>query len=348
MTSQELLPYLFQRGLVRSQTARLIPLSGGVSSDIWLVEDGDKHFVIKRARPKLNVPGEWYADVSRNHYEQEFMAYLAGFLPDAVPRVLHADSEHGFFTMEYLGDGYVNWKSKLLNGKADTSDAVRAAEILSTIHRHSWNDAEARRRFDTLANFQQLRIDPYLLATGKRHPQLQPFFESEAQRLAETSLCLVHGDFSPKNILIGPERMVLLDCEVAWFGDPVFDVAFLLNHFLLKSLHFDNNPEPFLELAKSAWQTYQVGMRLEKWKDFEHQTSRLLLMLLLARIDGKSPVEYLKEQAKFELVRHFVGRQLFAGTASIGPLIHAWYEALDRRSTNHKSSRSEPPLSGMG
>src|SRR5713101_382997 len=100
MTPEELRVYLFERGLVKSPAARLIPMSGGVSSDIWLVEDGGAKFVLKRARPRLDVPGEWYAPVSRNHFEQEFMAYVRRFLPDAVPRVLHADPEQGFFTME--------------------------------------------------------------------------------------------------------------------------------------------------------------------------------------------------------------------------------------------------------
>lgn len=347
MSPDELLPYLCQRGLVQSPTARLKPLSGGVSSDIWLVEDGDRRFVVKQARPKLHVPGDWYADVSRNHYEQEFLAYVAGFLPEAVPCVLHADAEHGFFTMEYLGDGYVNWKSKLLEGKAEPGDAVLAAEILSAIHRHSWNDNEARQRFNTVSNFQQLRIDPYLLTTAKRHPRLRHHFKAEAQRLAETSLCLVHGDFSPKNILIGPKRMVLLDCEVAWFGDPAFDVAFLLNHFLLKALHLIAKPEPFLELANAAWRTYCQGMSPRISIDFEGRICRLLLMLLLARIDGKSPVEYLQDEVKFEIVREFVFRQLPRETWLLGDLLRSWSDQLGE-AWPLEPTESQPPLSGPG
>ena len=306
----------------------LRPLSGGVSSDIWLVEDGDRRFVLKRARPKLDVPGDWYADTSRNRFEQDFIRYVGSFLPDAVPRILHADTEQNFFTMEYLGENYANWKSQLLDGKAEAAHAARAADILSAIHRHSWNDPEARRRFDSLANFRQLRIDPYLLTTGKRHPLLQSLFEAEAERLANTSLCLVHGDFSPKNILIGPGRMVLLDCEVAWFGDPAFDLAFLLNHFFLKALLFNANPQPFLKLAETAWQTYQNAMDAELLQGLEQRTSRLLLMLMLARVDGKSPVEYLADEPRRQVLRDFVASHLPGKDRSIAELVQAWSRRL--------------------
>lgn len=326
--ADELGSILYERGLVSNREAQMVPLAGGVSSDIWLVDDGSTRFVLKRARPRLNVPGEWFADVSRNRYEQEFLAYVGAFLPGAVPRVLQADADHGLFTMEYLDESFVTWKSLLLQGNAATEQAVRAAQLLAAIHRHSWNDADARRRFDSLDNFQQLRIEPYLLATARRHPALRSFFEAEANRLPSTALCLVHGDFSPKNIMIGPERMVLLDCEVAWFGDPAFDVAFLLNHFLLKALLFRSSPGPYLLLAERSWQAYQSDLASIAVGDLEQRVARLLLLLLLARIDGKSPVEYIQDEMRRQCVRNFVSRHLPVQSQSLLGLVRSWSAEL--------------------
>ena len=325
---EDLLTLLASRGLA-SLAATITPLAGGVSSDIYLVEDGDTRFVLKRALPKLRVKDEWLADVSRNQYEQAYIDYVAGFLPDAVPRILHRDPEHGFFTMEYLGDGFANWKKLMLGGVYDYGHADQAAKILGTIHKRSWNDPKVAERFDTTANFIQLRVDPYLYTTGARHPALKAMFDEEGQRLTETRRCLVHGDYSPKNILISPARMVVLDCEVAWFGDPAFDVAFLLNHLVLKSVLLATHPEPVIEMVHHAWANYQQALGKPLRLPLEPNVTRLLLMLMLARIDGKSPVEYLSETQR-SFVRDFTTKLLPERPEFLSQVLVKWHRALDR------------------
>ena len=328
MTPTEILTLLHQRGLTAEPGASCTPLGGGVSSDIWLIEDGHMRFVVKRALPKLRVDQDWFADVSRNRHEQDFIDYVSRFLPDAVPHILHRAPEHGFFSMEYLGADYHNWKTLLMAGKPEIDHAKKAATILAAIHRHSWNDAEVRARFATTSQFFQLRIEPYLLSTGQRHPPLQALFAQEADRLAATSLCLVHGDFSPKNILIGPKRMVILDCEVAWFGDPAFDVAFLLNHFFLKALLLHRICDCYLALAQQAWKTYQAAARADQLDGLEARVCRILLLLMLARVDGKSPVEYLTDTTKQDCVRTFVNGNLPGTGGRLGNLCRAWEKQI--------------------
>jgi aminoglycoside phosphotransferase (APT) family kinase protein len=340
MNRHELLAHLHEQGLISSPNASCTELKGGVSSDIWLIDDGQKKLVVKRALPKLRVPQDWYADVSRNRHEQEYLDYVARFLPDAVPRLIHRDPSHGFFVMEYLGPEFANWKTLLLAGQAVPAHAIQAGRILGSIHRRSWNDPEARARFATTPQFYQLRIDPYLLTTGRRHARLQSLFQQEADRLATAALCLVHGDFSPKNILLDrasstdAARMVLLDCEVAWFGDPAFDVAFFLNHLFLKALLFRNAAEPFLSLADLAWRTYSAELAPDQQAGLEERVCRLLLMLLLARVDGKSPVEYLTENRQRETVRTFVAANLPASVHQLRSLLSKWQEHLRENSFN--------------
>lgn len=328
MDSHALLCHLRKAGRVKSADAAVIPLTGGVSSGIWLVTDGSNRFVVKQALPRLKVRDEWFADPARNRIEHDCLVYLDRITPGSVPRILFHDAEAGLFGMEFLDERFANWKSELLRGAIREEDAAGAAQLMATIHRSSWSDAGVQSRFQTWPNFFALRVEPYLLTTGSRHPKLRPFFEEEAERLSRTTLALVHGDFSPKNILCSRERLVLLDCEVAWFGDPAFDVAFLLNHLFLKALHLPAWREGLLGLASVCWSEYRRSLADLFDDHLNLRIGRLLLMLMLARIDGKSPVEYITEGRKKELVRDFVRTLLPAGTFALETIADGWRRSL--------------------
>jgi len=328
MDSHALLSRLQKTGRVQSPEATAVPLTGGVSSEIWRVTDGPEQFVVKRALPKLKVRDDWFADPARNSIEHDCLAYLYRIAPGSVPRILFRDPDAGLFGMEFLDERCANWKTELLRGVAREEDAARAAQLMATIHGASWKHAEVQVRFQTWPNFFALRVEPYLLTTGSRHPKLRGVFEEEAERLGRTALALVHGDFSPKNILISRERLVLLDCEAAWFGDPAFDAAFLLNHLFLKALHLPARQVDYLRLALVCWSEYRAGLAGRFDGNLSSRIGRLLLMLMLARIDGKSPVEYIVEERKKERVRDFVGRMLPAGAFAVEEITDNWQRSL--------------------
>lgn len=207
----QLLAHLQHSGLVAAD-ARLTPLPGGVSSDISLVESSSGTLVVKAALEKLRVKDDWFADVSRNRVEQDFFDYATPIIPAHVPRILGRGD--GWFAMEYLGE-MPNWKTKLLSGDADESTAKLAGAVLGQLHAASWLDEAARNRFVTLPNFHALRIEPYLLKTAERVHEVAPILRAEAARLTGTQLAVVHGDYSPKNLLVGPQRLIVLDAECA-------------------------------------------------------------------------------------------------------------------------------------
>jgi len=333
--SADFLEVLRRNGHVVDPQARLTPFSGGVSSEIYLVEDGSNKFVVKRALPKLKVKDDWFADVSRNASEWDYLACVSRMIPGAVPQLYFSCPVEGYFGMEYLGAGFSNWKDLLLAGEFNTRHAELAARILGEIHERTAANAAFLKQFDTTANFHQLRVEPYLLTAGARNPTLRPIFESEARRIESTREALVHGDFSPKNILIKGDRMVLLDCEVAWYGDPVFDVAFLLNHLFLKSLHhaprgveldgmLDVMPDVMID---AFWRTYAMKRSATDTAAIERRLVPLLLMLMLARVDGKSPVEYLTP-AKREFLRAFIYQHLPSPPDSLADMRGIWFSAI--------------------
>ncbi len=328
MTSTELIARLRSAGLATGSEVRLTPLGGGVSSDIHLVETKGGCFVVKRALPKLRVRDEWFADVSRNRVERDWFEYARGVAPESVPRILAADPEAGWFAMEYVGGGAVTWKARLLAGDARPEDARRAGVLLGRLHRSSWADQAMRGRFSTLPNFHALRIAPYLLTTAERVPAVAAELRDEARRLEHSDQALVHGDYSPKNLLVSGDRVTVLDAEVAWFGDPAFDVAFLLTHLHLKALLHASRPDPILALIPTFWSAYQDALGTGRDERLEERTARLLLCLLLARVHGKSPVEYLTAPSQREVVTEFCCRHLPRPPRELAAMTSAWRQFI--------------------
>src|SRR5271168_1555637 len=271
-------------------SARLTPLTGGVSSDISLVEAGGRRFCVKRALPRLKVAALWEAPVERNAAEAAWMRAVAGWLRRAVPRVLGEDAEAGLFAMDYLApEDHRLWKTELLAGRVDPDFAAAVGRDLAVIHARSAADPGVPAAFANDGTFEAIRIEPYLRATGRAHPALAPRFEALARTTLSTKRALVHGDVSPKNILDGPLGPVFVDAECAWFGDPAFDVAFCLNHLLLKCLWTPSARDGFLACFAALARGYLARVTWESPATVEERAARLLPGLFLARVDGKSP-----------------------------------------------------------
>ena len=317
---------LIVQGVLDGPQVEVSALAGGVSSDIHLLTDGHRRVVVKQALDTLKVAELWRVDAARNVAEQHFIQYVQSFLPDAVPKLLLCREQQRYFVMEYL-DGFRDWKSHLLQGETDPLRAHRAGRIIGAIHVHTWNDHSLRKRFDTTGSFHELRVDPYLLTAASRHPELEQQIRDEAVRLEDTRQCLIHGDFSPKNIMVRDEDMVLLDCEVAWYGEPAFDLAFLFNHLLLKAVVHPDRVSDFAGLVAAAWESYRSCFTAFD-QTMERRVSRLLLMLMLARVDGKSPVEYIDDERDKQMIRDFVYRLLTAQIFDLADICYRWGQHL--------------------
>lgn len=278
-------------------------LSGGVASDIGVVDLGARRLCVKFALPKLKVAADWRAPVSRNAAEYAWLAFAGSVVPGAAPALYgHSAREQGF-AMEYLEGGNLYlWKSAMLAGETPAGEAARVADALGRIHAASTRDDFDAAPFRNADDFEAIRIEPYLRATARAHPLLADRIEPVAAQLYAARQVLVHGDVSPKNILIRDGQPVLLDAECATMGDPAFDVAFCLNHLLLKALHLPARRRALLGEIGDFWHAYSRHVGWESPEAVEARTVVLLPILFLARVDGKSPVEYL-DTAERERVR---------------------------------------------
>jgi len=325
-----LIQFLLTHGLMTTDTPAVwTPLTGGVSSDIWRVDLPEVTLCVKCALPKLKVARDWRAPISRNAYEWAWINFAAQHLPQAVPKPLAHDPDIGAFAMSFFeAEKFPVWKLQLMQGVVNLNTAREVAQIIGTLHAASAQDQSVAEAFQTDDIFYPIRLEPYLIATADIHRDLAPALEALTEQTLNTHKALVHGDVSPKNILVGPTSPVLLDAECAWYGDPAFDLAFCLNHLLLKCMPQPEHSRELHECFKIFVSTYLTHVNWESADDLELRAAKLLPALFLGRVDGKSPVEYITNEDQKDLIRQ-VARPLIAKPVNRLALVaNAWHDAL--------------------
>jgi aminoglycoside phosphotransferase (APT) family kinase protein len=270
------------------------PLTGGVASDIAVIEGRTQKLCAKFALPQMKVAEDWQAPVHRNKAEYLWLQSLAEIAPNNCPKLFGRSEKLGGFIMEFIeGDNVFVWKANLLNRVQPRGEAGKLGDLLAKIHINSSQPAFDKANFDNQVDFEALRISPYLQHLKQVHPDLVDEIEDIIEMLRTHQKVLVHGDISPKNILFRDGQPIILDAECATFGDPAFDAAFCLSHLILKAIHVPDMQKEYIQEAHRFWDFYAIQANWESGRELEQRVARLLPALMLARVDGKSPVEYL-------------------------------------------------------
>jgi streptomycin 6-kinase len=275
-------------------TGRFSELGGGVSNKVILAELPGGRAVLKQALGRLRVEQEWLSDRSRIFREAAAMRWLEGKVQGGcIPSLLGEDATDYSIAMESAPSTSEMWKTKLFRGEFEISSAQAAGHLLGSVIAASWHNPEAQRLFGDQTVFDQLRIDPYYRFTAHRHPELAGYFHALIARSTARRVSLVHGDWSPKNLLVAGPEIWAIDWEVVHYGDPAFDVAFLLNHLLLKSVVMPQHRTALAGLAEAFMTSLHIAAMHVEPDWIEAAALEHLPALLLARVDGKSPAEYL-------------------------------------------------------
>ena len=293
-----LLAYLRRAGYIPADEEPLIRnLAGGVSNRAVLVErPSGEAWVLKQALKKLRVATEWYSSPERIHREALGMRWLAQLAPPGTSTgLIFEDHANHVLAMEAVPQPHENWKSMLLDGRLASGHVQQFGRLIGTIHRAAYQQRDqVAPAFNDRSFFETLRIEPYYIYTWTQIPETAQFYDALIGETRARRLTLVHGDYSPKNILVYQGRMVLLDHEVIHFGDPAFDLGFALAHLLSKAHHVHARRADFAIAAGDYWRAYRAALGGVPWSyDIEPRIVRHTLGCLLARVAGRSTLEYM-------------------------------------------------------
>ncbi|GAA2756040.1 phosphotransferase [Actinopolymorpha rutila] len=302
--------HLRDRGVLAPDTpASASVLSGGVSGATFLVvadggdggpgSDGVRTYVVKQPLPFLAVADEWPARVERAGVEAAALRWYGELTPAHLPRLVDYDPGGFVVTMTAAPPGWTEWRKALLAGVVDVAAGATLGRVLGAWHAATAEPGVRERlaAYGDLTMFVELRGDPYHRTVAARRPDLAAPVLGCLDELLTRPSCLVHGDFSPKNVLVDPAGAVgglwVLDHEVAHAGNPVFDVAFMLHHLVMKSVHLADRPDVAARLVRCAEAFRTVYAEAGGLAVDEEAVVRHTGALLLARVHGKSPAAYL-------------------------------------------------------
>lgn len=304
-----LLQYLLEKGVIHREIPYEVNYCrGGVSCIAALIETEGKTMLVKQGRAKLAVKEDWRADPARMKIEAVANDFYNRCIPQSAPAVLFYDEENCIMVREAAPASCRMWKEDLLSGIFDFEVAKKTMEALAIVHNKSANNPEAAREFADMDIFYQLRVSPYFEFLIDKHPKYQAEIEAMIPKIRDVHQVIVHSDYSPKNILVNADRSIcILDYEIAHYGNPAFDMAFFTNHIVLKSAHMRQFSGALLNMLLYMTDTYFGMIDFTDASALEAECIPLLGILMLARIDGKSPAEYITCERTRQLVRDMAG-----------------------------------------
>ena len=309
LTADNTIDYLRQKGWIGPGPAQAELLSGGVSNFVLRVSTPECLFVLKQSRPQLRTRDAWFSDLDRIYREQEVMQALFPHLPDVVPEVLFVDRPNYVYVMSHAPMAAKVWKGELLAGHIDVQLGAKVGEVLGRMHQIS---VDQRSRFEAFRDhtcYVQLRVDPFYVRVQERRPEVAAAIAPVIQEMLTLKEALCHGDYTPKNILVDSGAFTLVDYETAHLGDPTMDLGLFLSHLTLKAVRTPDRGADFVTLMRAFWNGYCSKVQFCPHAELERRGVRHLGVCLLARVDGTSPVDYLPDEAKREIVRR-LGRAI--------------------------------------
>ncbi len=336
----------YLRGLGRltlEQRPTVRELSGGVSNRVLLCEfaAGEAPLVLKQARAQLRTADPWFCGVERIWREVDVLRCCQRLVAaDRTPGLIFVDWGNYLFGMTAADPDARPWKDDLLAGIVDPAVAADCGQLLGQLHAGSWHDPQIARAFHDREFFRVLRLDPYYRTVARAHHTWAERFARLSNSVWQNSWCLVHADFTPKNLLVSRGGLLLLDFETGHYGDPAFDLGLFLAHLLLKATAAAPDHARYLQLTSTFWQHYTPAV-LERaggavFADLVARAAQNTAGCAWARLDGKSKIEYLPSEPARAVVRDLCRWMLATQPRDWAEVYQAWNRALE------ELSRAEP------
>ena len=291
--------YLISKKVIKNEdNPQVEVLTGGVSNVVLAITTASQKLVLKQALAELAVSEKWVADQRRAIVEADAIELFNRLSPTQVPKLVFLDPERFILVLERVPVGSTVWKSDLLAGVINPDIGLKLGATLASWHNYGEKNAEVKIKFMEDSLFEQLRIDPFYRFVAAKNPQIEVSIRKLINELEGDKTTVVHGDFSPKNIMVATnDDVYILDFEVTHVGNPVFDLAFLIAHLLCKFFRTDDRLHAKLlaNTAISFVEEYQGVRRISP------TLTKHASLIALARVEGKSPVNYLSAGAQHKL-----------------------------------------------
>ena len=279
-------------------------LTGGVSSEVYHVKTNKNNYCIKRSLKRLLVKKKWIANTNRIKFEYLWLKHCQNILKRNIPNTYEFNNKKKYIVMEYLKTSEYKTLKQLYFKKIININTIRLiSKHLYKIHSSSSNYKTKKIFEGNYKNFYDLRLDPYFNEVGRVYPKYKEYIKKINENYIKNSSTLVHGDFSPKNILVDKNKIIYLDAECCNFGDPVFDLVFFTNHLLIKSIFFKDKSQEFIKLYVSFYKEYLSNLSTKNFNSYIDRIIKMTPIMLLSRIDGKSPVEYIDRENIKNIIR---------------------------------------------
>ena len=285
--------YLTDKKVISSSDkAEVEVLTGGVSNVVLAITTANQKLVLKQALAELAVTEKWLADQRRAIVEADAIKLFNQLSPDQVPKLIFLDPERFILVLERVPVGSTVWKSDLLAGVINPDVGADLGKTLATWHNYGEVTASAKIKFMEDKLFDQLRIDPFYRFVAAKNPQIEVAIRRLINELEGDKTTIVHGDFSPKNIMVSmDDQIFILDFEVTHVGNPVFDLAFLIAHLLCKFFRTEDRLQA--KLLSNTANTFTT--EYAKLRSISPSVAKHTALIALARVEGKSPVNYLDQ-----------------------------------------------------
>ena len=283
--------YLISKKIISpDENAEVEVLTGGVSNVVLAITTASQKLVLKQALAELAVSEKWEADQRRAIVEADAIELFNQLSPKQVPKLIFLDSERFILVLERVPVGSTVWKSDLLAGVINPDVGAVLGKTLASWHNYADGNAQVKIKFMEDSLFEQLRIDPFYRFVAAKNPQIEVGIRKLINELEGDKTTIVHGDFSPKNIMVAMnDDVYILDFEVTHVGNPVFDIAFLVAHLVCKFFRAEDRLQAKL-LANTA---NSFIKEYEKIRVVSPSAAKHAALIALARVEGKSPVNYL-------------------------------------------------------
>jgi tRNA A-37 threonylcarbamoyl transferase component Bud32 len=302
---------------------------GGVSGNVVLASDGETSLIVKQALPKLKVKENWECDPGRMLMEHRALEVYARITPENVPRPVFYDMDNHIMVREAAPEDCSNWKEDLLSGRLDFQIARKTTQALVRVHNMAASDEEIRGAFRDNKVFYDLRVNPYIeWVVAEKYPELKKKAAPVIDMLMNKKITLVHGDYSPKNILVSGRNIFILDMEVAHTGHPAFDLAFFFTMFVCKSVKNKLWADSYLNMLAYMYDLYFQEVTCMNPDTLRRDTLITLAFIILARVDGKSPAEYITSEDDKNLIRQFSCNEINRPSSSLAEMISRLREKI--------------------